>query len=157
MTSTRHQTALRYISAFKTLSIPTFLALKTPGCMHSFRPGSLSISSEAPRDNASFAAHLTGLKAVVEAFPVTVREIFEDDAQNKVVVWATGVPKFYDEVIDEPLGDWVYEGEYVFMLSMEEGGGRIERVVEFLDSKGTERLLGLVKRAKANKAGIDGK
>ncbi len=54
--------------------------------------------------------------------------------------------------------DWKYTGEYMFLLSFEEGesgvdgeGGvfkRIERIVEFVDSKGTARLEGLMKKGR---------
>ena len=56
--------------------------------------------------------------------------------------------------------DWAYTGEYMFLLSFEDGEGgedrdggklkRIERVVEFVDSKGTMRLLSLMQKAKEN-------
>jgi len=56
--------------------------------------------------------------------------------------------------MDEGLskGEWVYEGEYVFMFWMDESGERIERTVEFLDSKGTEEVLRpLMVRARGNR------
>jgi hypothetical protein len=35
---------------------------------------------------------------------------------------------------------------------MDETGQKVDRVIEFVDSKGTERLRGLMMRARANKA-----
>jgi hypothetical protein len=46
-------------------------------------------------------------------------------------------------------------GEYIFMLDIDDQG-KIERVLEFLDSKETEKLRGLMIRAKVN-VGMDGK
>jgi len=75
-----------------------------------------------------------------------------------VVVWATSETKFFDAVKDSGLSDeeWIYRGEYMFILSMDESQEKIKRVVEFLDSKATERLRGLIKRAKDNKQKVDG-
>jgi len=69
-----------------------------------------------------------------------------------VTVWARSAAVFREELKDEGLSqeEWRYCGEYVFMIWFEEGGKRIDRIVEFLDSKGTERFRGLVGRAKGN-------
>jgi hypothetical protein len=77
----------------------------------------------------------------------------EDEQQNKVIVWATSQPIFHDELKDEGLTEeeWTYKGEYMFILSMNESGDKVERVVEFVDSKGSERFLGLIQRARTNK------
>jgi hypothetical protein len=55
-----------------------------------------------------------------------------------------------DDGIEEK--EWVYEGEYIFIFSMDESGEKIVRTVEFLDSKGTAEKLGvLMKRANENR------
>jgi len=84
---------------------------------------------------------------------VTAKEVMEDANENKVIVWATSQAHFYDEVKDGGLSEeeWAYKGEYVFILSMNKDGDKIERIVEFVDSKGTERLRGLMQRARGNK------
>ena len=86
-------------------------------------------------------------------FPVTAKEVMEDEEKNAAIVHAGSHAYFYDSVKDEeiPPDDWKYQGEYIFILTMTEGGDKVKRVVEFVDSKGTERLLGLIKRARANK------
>jgi hypothetical protein len=156
MTSKRYQTALKFIGAFEDLSIDTFLALQTPTCRHVFAPASLP--PPAPLDNAGFAAHQTGLRTILEAFPVRAKEIIEDQEKNQVVIWATSETKFFDAVKDSGLSDdeWIYRGEYMFILTMDESQEKIERVIEFLDSKATERLRVLIRRAKDNKQKIDG-
>lgn len=74
----------------------------------------------------------------------------EDEKLNRVVVWATSEAKFREEVMDgNDEEDWVYKGEYVFIFSMDESG-KIERVVEFLDSKVAEKVMRLTGRAKEN-------
>lgn len=76
----------------------------------------------------------------------------EDEKQNRVVVWATGKPMWKEEVMDGDKKDWEIEGEYMFILSMNESGEKLERVVEFLDSKRTEELRVLAARAAKNLA-----
>lgn len=66
---------------------------------------------------------------------------------GQVVIWATGRAVFRDEIVGEDGEEWGYEGEYMFLLDVGDEG-KIERIVEFLDSKGTERLRGLVVRAR---------
>ena len=86
-------------------------------------------------------------------FPVTAREVMEDELKNMVIVRASSEAHFHDELKDDgiPADDWTYHGEYIFILSMNESGDKINEIVEFLDSKGTERALALVKRARGNK------
>lgn len=54
--------------------------------------------------------------------------------------------------MDEGLSDeeWGYLGEYIFIFTMDESGKGIVRVLEFVDGKGTERLRGLMARARRN-------
>ena len=54
--------------------------------------------------------------------------------------------------------DWRYEGEYVFILDFvedERGEQKARRILEFLDSKGTERVRGLMKRARTTRMKLD--
>jgi hypothetical protein len=46
--------------------------------------------------------------------------------------------------------EWLYVGEYVFFFSMDESGEKIERIVEFLDSKAAVQGRALVARAREN-------
>ena len=90
------------------------------------------------------------MQSLIERFPVTAKEIIEDEKLNRVALWATSEAKFREEVMDEDdEEDWVYKGEYVFIFSIDESG-KIERVVEFLDSKVAEKGMELIGRAKEN-------
>lgn len=150
MPSTRYDTALRFVGAFESLSLSSLLACRTPDCAHIFLPSSLFVR---PLDNTAFEAHISRLHGIIKTFPVTAKEIMEDEQQNRVIVWATSQPIFHDELKDEGLTEeeWTYKGEYMFILSMNESGDKVERVVEFVDSKGSERFLGLIQRARTNK------
>jgi ketosteroid isomerase-like protein len=69
-----------------------------------------------------------------------------DEGRNKVITHATSVTEFWEERMDQGVGreEWRYRGEYVFMFEFEGGrgekAGKINKVVEFVDSLGTERL-----------------
>jgi ketosteroid isomerase-like protein len=78
----------------------------------------------------------------------------QDADKNQVAVWATSQTKFHEEVKDAevPEDEWQYKGEYMFLLNVDDSEEKIERVVEFVDSKGTEGLCGLMQRARLNKA-----
>ena len=75
-----------------------------------------------------------------------------NEKERQVVVWATAVPTFRDEVMDPGVSaeEWKYQGEYIFILDFDESAEKVKRVVEFLDSKGTERLRESMKRATSN-------
>ncbi|TVY25701.1 hypothetical protein LHYA1_G005915 [Lachnellula hyalina] len=98
MSSTRYQTALRFIQAFETLSVETFLSLQTPTCHHIFAPSSLSLH---PKDNAAFAAHISGLKQLMEGFPVRAKEVIDSQESNQ----ATSETRFRDEVKDTGISE----------------------------------------------------
>lgn len=149
MPSQRYTTAMAFIGDFATLDVPTMLSRRTADCIHTFSPASLGMP---PKDNTQFGDHVTRLRGVLASFPVTPTTVFEDTTQNTVIVHATSQAKFHDQVKDDSLTDeeWTYRGEYVFMLTMDESGEKISSLTEFLDSKGTEGVFGLMKRAMEN-------
>lgn len=145
MGSTHRNTALSLISGFEDLSIDKLVSTRSPTCTHHFAPASLHMGT---KDNDAFTEHIKHLRQVIAQFPVTPKDVMEDEKQHKVMVWATGRPEFYAAVKDDEWEDW--GNEYIFVLTMNEAGDRVEEIVEFLDSKSTERGRALVKRAFAN-------
>jgi hypothetical protein len=106
--------------------------------------------------NDQFSALLTNnLGPILAHYPITAKEIHVNEAGRQVTIWATGVPEFRAEVKDGEGTGWEYVGEYIFILDVDEEG-RIERILEFLDSLATERLGGLIGRAMKN-LGKEGK
>jgi len=141
-----HKTASAFLAAFNSLSPTDHLALRAENCTHIFAPASLG--SRPPLSNAEFGAHVARLSEILTAFPVTAKEININEAGRQAVIWATGKPYFKEEVkVVGEEAEWEYTGEYIFILDMDEDG-KITRVVEFLDSLATERLRGLMRRAK---------
>jgi len=85
----------------------------------------------------------------------------ENPTTGQVTVWATSEVIWCEEVMDfEGMSeeDWKYQGEYIVILDFvenEQGEQKAKRILEFVDSKGTERLRVLMKRARANRKKLD--
>lgn len=71
-----------------------------------------------------------------------------------VLVWATGTPKWREEMKDYEVfseEQWEYVGEFIFMLTVDEKGEKIIKIHEFVDSKGTDtKMWPLAMRALGN-------
>ena len=149
MASNFRQTALTFIGGFGSLSSDTFLSVLSPTSIHEFAPSSIPLPE--PKDPTTFAKHLESLKEVLAAFPVFPKEVFENEDKRQVTIWATSEAQFRDDVKDTaiPEEEWCYQGEYIFIFTMDESG-KIARILEFVDSKGTERLRALMARARSN-------
>ena len=140
-------TALTFLKVFDSLDASVIRRIQAETYTHYFAPASLGIHE---RNLTQFADHLKGLKAVLKAFPVIPKETFVNPSLKQVTFWATAIPEFHQRLIRQDDGEkWSYQGEYIFMLFMDHTGGKVERVIEFLDSKGTEHLMELVKLAKS--------
>ncbi|KAG4432309.1 hypothetical protein IFR05_012216 [Cadophora sp. M221] len=111
--------------------------------------------------NDQFTAHRSHFEGLITSFPFQAKEIIDNPFVNQILIWTTASPVWVPEVtvaVNKGTG-WSYTGEYIFLLTFEEGesgehGGRsfkrIERIVEFLDIKGTTRLQELMKAASKN-------
>ncbi len=150
MTSSRYKTTLNWFQTIERLSALDNISTRTPDCKHILVPASAKLA--APLSNDEFGAFFSTLGDILSSFPITIKEIIDCERTNQVVVWATSEPKFLEKVTDEGLitEEWSYVGEYSFIFSFEEGGGRISRIVEFVDTKGMDVFMGLMARAKQN-------
>jgi len=150
MSSTRRATALKYLDAASTFDLDAIMALRSPDCTHEFHPPSVGV--RPPLDNTAYEAQLRQFKDIVVGFPVTIKEIIEDDKENRLMVLLESSQTWSSDAKDAGLSEeeWAFSREYVFVLTMDETGEKITRVVEFLDSKGTEQLRVLVARATGN-------
>ena len=157
----RHTTAFAFIESFSTLSAIDMISVRTPSCTHLFAPRSLGDIAHSPMSNEQFAGHRSHFDGVLTSFPFQVKEMIDNPTANQVLVWTTASPVWEPAVtsdVDKEM-DWSYTGEYMFLLTFEEGETgtnargkfkRIERIVEFLDSKGTDRLRALMQAATKN-------
>ncbi|KAK4943704.1 hypothetical protein LTR10_016801 [Elasticomyces elasticus] len=151
-TSILRQTALTFISAFETLSTETFASLQAPSYIHTFAPA--SCNPPAALDGAHFIQHLSSMRDIMRGFPVRPKEVFVNEGLNQVTVYADSETWFHEDVKDDsvPADEWLYHGEYIFILDMDDSQTKIKRVFEFLDSKGTEQLRVLLSKARQNRA-----
>ena len=152
MTSTRVKTALRFLGAFETLDLETFASVMSQSYLQTLAPA--SISPPPPVDSATFLANKIALKELVTGFPVTPKDVMEDQQQDRVIVRATGGPLWRDEVKDDsiPEEEWNWTGEYMLVFDLDETGEKIDHLLEFVDSKATLKLPALLGQAKTNKA-----
>lgn len=152
MPSKLHTTATQFLAAFETLDADTFTSLQASNYTHVFAPASAGLPGQL--DGPQFAHHIEHLRDILRGFPVKAKEVFDNETRNQVTVWATNETWFRDEVKDDGATEeeWLFHGEYIFVLNMDSSGEKIERVLEFLDSKGTDVLRGIMGRAMKNHA-----
>lgn len=93
--------ALALLATFDPLDIAANIALRTPDCIWQMAPGSLGFPPDG-MDNKAHEAHLNGIKAVLERFPVTPKEVWEGKGDKGwvVTVWATSEAIFRESVKD---------------------------------------------------------
>lgn len=153
-------TANAYIQIFTTLDPADLLAIAAENYSHTMAPASLGFSKDGPMDRAHFAAHLGGLRGLLRSFPVRAKETWPNPSLRQVVVWADSRTEFHEHVKDvqqqngKGEDEWDFRGEYVFVLFMDQSGRQVERVVEFLDSKASEDIKGLISRALRRKGEV---
>ena len=103
-------------------------------------------------DNTTYEAQLVRFKDIITGFPMTIKETLEDEKKNQIMVWAEGGQSWAPEAKDPGLSEeeWNFTREYIFILSLDESGEKVERTVEFVDTKATEQLRMLFARAMEN-------
>ncbi|KIW96536.1 uncharacterized protein Z519_01927 [Cladophialophora bantiana CBS 173.52] len=149
MASHQRSIAIAFLDTFKDLDLESNLALRTPDCVHTIVPTTLSFT---PRmSNEIRGAHLLSLKKKTSELPVTPKAILEGG--NLVTIWATSKATFREEAKDEDLTvDWSYEGEYIFVLTFNQADYKIQHILEFIDSTKVEKVQVLLQRAEHNLA-----
>ncbi|KAF2422171.1 hypothetical protein EJ08DRAFT_737947 [Tothia fuscella] len=150
MSSSRAATVHKFIEAFSKLEFDTISSLVSPKFKYTFAP--VSAFLPPPMTLPTWSTHMSKLRPLLEAYPITIRTLIDcGDSENKVVIHATGQAQFKDAVMDDRLSEegWVHVGEYVVVFTMGEEG-LLDGVFEFADSKGVERFVELMKRAGGN-------
>jgi hypothetical protein len=150
MSSKRMSLALKYMQAANEMDFSTIMAMRSPSCSHLFHPSSLGV--RPPIDNATYEANLVRFKDIISGFPMTIKETLEDEKKNQIMIWAEGGQSWFPEAKDPGFSEeeWNFTREYIFILSLDESGEKIERMVEFVDTKATEQLRLLLARAQEN-------
>jgi hypothetical protein len=143
-------TAKKFINLFATLDVDTLSAILAENYSHEFAPASVNIPG--PKGRTEFVDHFKHLSGTMAGFAVYPKEYIENKTDNQITVWATSKTNFHAYAKDDgiPAEDWEFQGEYLFVLWMDESGEKITRCLEFLDSKKTDQLKPLMMRAGEN-------
>ncbi|KAK3695709.1 hypothetical protein B0T22DRAFT_456034 [Podospora appendiculata] len=146
--STRRKTALAAIESYNSKwNLENMIAWRAPDCIHEILPTSLKVPA---MDNKSYDAYFATNLTVFSNFRVTVNDVMEDAAANKVVVWA-------HSTADTAIGP--YANEYMLIFHFTPAGDKVTRFLEWVDSAAAvaffPRLrLYLEKRAADEAAGV---
>lgn len=153
--STLLATATAFMKVFETLDPSTIVPVQSSNYKHVFAPESLNVPGPLDRDD--FAHHLTRINGILRSFPVRFKEAWPNPSLSQVVIWSDSETQFHDHVKDnDDEEEWKFKGEYMWVLTMDESGQKVEHVLEFLDSKKTEVLRVLMARAFKKKEEVDG-
>jgi hypothetical protein len=99
-------------------------------------------------DHNGFVARFRRVGEVMSSFAVTVKQMWPNPSLRQVLVWASSETNFHRHLRDSDYDEeWRKPGEYMFLMTMNETGEEIVDVLEFVDSKATEDIVGLVARA----------
>jgi hypothetical protein len=150
MSSPRVATVNKFVEAFGNLDQEALHALASPSFTYTFAPSSAALPP--PMDYDTWAIRMGRVRALLKAYPITVKTVIDcGDAENKVVIHATGQAQFKDELMDDgiPKEDWVNNGEYIVIFTMN-ADAKLDAVLEFADSKSVDRFVGLMQRAGGN-------
>jgi hypothetical protein len=88
-------------------------------------------------NNATYSTFFSVTLSRIWNFKLTISEIIEDVQNNKMVVFASSTA-------DSKAGVGSYGQEYVLLFEFEEGGERIRRFVEWIDSMRAKEQVGLL-------------
>jgi ketosteroid isomerase-like protein len=150
--SANKEAALAIIASFSTFDVAATLAPRSQSCTWTMLPASLNFPANLT--NEQHAAHLSSLTDVASGFDMDVQQVW--DKGNTVVVRAFSDLRFREEVTSQDDGvEWKYRGEYVFVFEFD-AEGKVERAIEFMDSKAAAEALGLAGRAREILAGKKG-
>lgn len=75
--------------------------------------------------NETYRAYFCAIAPFFHNFTVTLHDIVEDDAANKVVIWASSTA-------ETDIGP--YANEYMLVFYFNEAGDKIDRFLEFVDA-----------------------
>lgn len=120
--SAQRQTALALVESFNRMDVPAIVDARAPGCLRHLYPTAMA---QPPQDTASYSKSLTSLHAIFKNFSLTIDELIEDTASNRICMWLSARA-------DTAAGEYI--NEYVWLLDFDESGKKITRTKEFSDS-----------------------
>jgi hypothetical protein len=79
-------------------------------------------------NNEAYEAYFSQMIPHFRNFKVVINDIFEDEKENKVVVWA-------QSTADTSIGP--YANEYMLVFYINEAGDKVDKFLEFVDAGNT--------------------
>ncbi|KPI45537.1 uncharacterized protein AB675_466 [Cyphellophora attinorum] len=171
--TTPRATALALLETFKTLDYNTLISLIHPDAVWTMHPASLGFPPQSRDSQGQRLAHMFE-SGILDSFPVNPLEVIESVTKDEksgnekalVTVHAEGEVVLSEKVKGLLEGDEEgktllrqarenggLKNEYLFVItfegSAEDGGGKIERVQEWLDAEKTRVLMGVLKTSTA--------
>ncbi|KAF4472031.1 hypothetical protein FALBO_1045 [Fusarium albosuccineum] len=151
--STLVATAEAYMQVFTTLDPETISEILSQDYKHDLAPSSTNFP--APFDREGFMAHIKNLSTLLRSFPVRSKQTWPNPSLRQVLIWADSETIFHDHLRDSDGEEWTSRGEYMWLLTMDKTGHKVEQVLEFLDSKSVDEIRGPMTRALARKKSLD--
>ncbi|KAH8797752.1 hypothetical protein F5884DRAFT_905891 [Xylogone sp. PMI_703] len=120
--SKRRQTVIEALQSYDGLKAEDILSHRSSSCTHHIIPASLG---NEPMDNTAYAAFLGGVVPFLRNFHMNIKDIVEDEKENKVAVWA-------NSTAESDIGP--YANEYMFLFYLNKEGDKIEKILELMDA-----------------------
>ncbi len=132
------------VSAYKSWDLKEIMGVRSTDCVNSILPASLG---RPAMDNEEYASFFAPNIPLFEGFHLTVHDTIIDEAARKVTMHlssraTTAIGK--------------YDNEYMLTLHMTEDGQKVDRFVEFVDSKYSARYMSELREsiAQSSKAAL---
>ncbi|KAJ5472131.1 hypothetical protein N7539_008700 [Penicillium diatomitis] len=125
-------TALAFIGSFQGSVPEAIIAHRAKNCLHRIRSGSLS---SGPMTNAEYCAWVKSLMPVMRTFQLHLQEghlPIIDATQRKVTLYLRSTS-------DTDFGN--YSNEYIWILSLDDTGRKVNDIMEFTDSEYTSNWI----------------
>ncbi|KAF2965227.1 hypothetical protein GQX73_g8350 [Xylaria multiplex] len=138
------QTALAVIDSYNKWSIEAIMGHRAEDCVTQILPKSLG---RPAMDNATYETWFKSMMPYFKDFTVTIDDVIEDPAQNKVAIWARSTAS-------TDIGP--YSNEYIVILYMNEAGDKVTKFLEFVDSSNSVVFFPKLREHIAQKANTTG-
>lgn len=142
--STLVATATAYLDAISDLNPSLLSSLLSEEYKHEFAPASAALGS--PVGGEKFISRFEALRDVLRGYPITIKRVSTNLGAKQVIVWATGNADFHPHVRNEE-DVWSFQGEYMFMFTMNASGDKVEHTLEFVDSQSTMEMRAMIAHA----------
>lgn len=150
--SINHDKALAFLSTISAQDGHANLALRTSDCTHTILPASMgfppSISNEKWLENLDY------MNAVLSTFRLTATNLMETDRQ--IAISAQGFLEVKPDLRDDETKEWSLGSDIVFVLQFNKDG-KIENILEMLDSEAAKSFFPVMGRARENLGKLQGK